>query len=419
MNEAIVMSPTPSDEDLDDSVPFRMNNRQSGALIASTIIGVGVLTLPRSTASYAAQNGWISALIGSVFAMLLLSLISTLVRRHPGMSMVGFTRQLLTPGRHKRIGLLLALPFLLSYALYWTSGTALVARIFGEVVTTTVLKRTPLEVIIGTMLITAFILVMHDIEVLVRVNEVLLPLIVIPLAIIGLSSLQSAQLVNLLPMFQVNWWGFLKGTALSTTSYLGFEMLMIFGAIGEQSGKPLRYHLLGVAVPGLVYSLIVFSGIAVFGVDELELLAWPTLELVKTTEVPGLILERLESAFLAVWVAAVFTTLGNLYYGTCTMLKEIMGLKHHRWIALALLPLFYWTSLQAPNVQVLFELMSRWDLFGLFNASVIPLFLLILSFMRRHGKETPHPENEANEDRAATAAAAALSDPPEMPMQKE
>jgi spore germination protein len=156
----------------------------------------------------------------------------------------------------------------------------------------------------------------------------------------------------------------------------------------QQSDKLLRANLAGIAIPGGIYALIVFSGIAVFGVDELKLLAWPTLELVKVTEVPGLILERMESAFLGVWVAAVFTTSGNLYCATTLLIQKMLGMsgkKSYRLIATILLPAFYWMSLLPQNIHALFQYQRFSGMLGGIVALVVPTLLLAVAMIRGKG----------------------------------
>ncbi|WP_199622332.1 GerAB/ArcD/ProY family transporter [Paenibacillus alkalitolerans] len=360
--------------------------RQSSSLVSSTIIGVGVLTLPRATTEYAKQSGWLSVVLGAICAMVAVAVITSLARRFPGKSIVAFSAEILSLGRNKTAGRVISFPFLLLYFAYWGFTTVIVARIFGEVVITTVLTETPLEVIITTMLLTSLVLIFQDVEVLARVNEILLPIIVIPVLIIALSSYQSAKLYNLFPMREgVDWMSFLTGIMYTSFSYLGFEVLTLFLAHTHSDRKLLRLNLLGIAIPGLVYTLIAFSGIAVFGVDELRLLAWPTLELVKVTEVPGLILERLESAFLGVWVAAVFTTTANLYYSSCLIIKQMLGFKGHRIIALVLFPAYYYISLLPQNIHSLFEYQTHLSFVGAIIALIIPLILLIVAVIRRKG----------------------------------
>ncbi|WP_186445900.1 GerAB/ArcD/ProY family transporter [Paenibacillus cremeus] len=357
--------------------------RQSGWLISSTIIGVGVLTLPRGSAHYAKESGWMSVVLGAILAMAVTAVITMLANRFPGQTLVSYASKLLGGAKSPWLGRLLSIPFILPFYLYWGFSTALVARVFGEVVITTVLPKTPLEVVIASMLIVSFVLVMHQVETLARVNEILLPLIVIPVLAIALSSYQSAKFENMFPMFDIDFLSFGKGVLSSATSYLGFEIMVIFLAYTGTSSKLMKSNMVGIIIPGVVYTLISISGLLVFGIDELELLAWPTLELVKTTHVPGLILERVESAFLGVWVAAVFTSVGNLFYSQALLVKEFFRLKDHRWIALAHLPVFYWLSLQPPNIQRMFDYQDKVSYLGAGAAVLVPVILLLISFIRR------------------------------------
>ncbi|MFX6540539.1 GerAB/ArcD/ProY family transporter, partial [Acinetobacter baumannii] len=63
----------------------------------------------------------------------------------------------------------------------------------------------------------------------------------------------------------------------------------------------------GMFLAGGIYVLTVVAVVAVFGPMETQNLLWPTLELAKTTALPANVLERLDAAFLSVWVTAVFT----------------------------------------------------------------------------------------------------------------
>ncbi len=365
--------------------------RQSSSIIASTIIGVGVLTLPRGAAEYAKQSGWFSIILGALVAMLAVTVITQLSRRFPYEGIADYGADIFAIGKGRAFGKIASIPLLLLYVASWGFSTVIVARMFGEVVITTVLTQTPLEVIISTMLLTAYILTLHGVETMARVNEMLLPLIVVPVLLIAISSFQSTRLYHLFPLHEgIDWGAFAMGVLMSSFAFLGFEVMTVFSAYVQQSDKLLRVNLAGIAIPGGIYTLIGFSGIAVFGVDELKLLAWPTLELVKVTEVPGLILERMESAFLGVWVAAVFTTSGNLYCATTLLIQKMLGLrgpKPYRLIATMLLPLFYWLSLLPQNIHALFEYQRLSGFLGGIAALVTPLLLLVVAALRgKRGK---------------------------------
>lgn len=375
---------------------YVITSRQSASIISSTIIGVGVLTLPRVTAEYSKEAGWISTILGALVAMLAIAVITKLWERFPGKNIVTYAPDILGTPKAPWVGRILSLPVCLGIIIFWALYTVVVARTFGEVVVTTVLTQTPLEIIILTMLATAMLLVMYDIEVVARVNEVLLPIIIFPVLLIGLSSFQSAKLENILPLFFLDWNSFFIGVLTSAYAYLGFEVMLIFFAYVQPGTQVMKANLIGIAIPGLIYTLITISGISVFGVEELRLLAWPTLELVKVTEVPGLILERMESAFLGVWVAAVFTTVGNLYYAISVMINQTLGIrsdKGRRIIAFLLLPLLYWLSLQPPNIHELFRYQGILGNIGGGIVFVLPLLLWLGALVRKKSsrEETSTP----------------------------
>jgi len=360
-----------------------ISERQSASMIASTMIGVGVITLPRVAVSSSNQTGWIGIVVGALVAMGLTWIITRLGIRFRGQSIALYAAELMAPTRRLLwLGKLLALPFLLMLLVYWGWASALVARMFGEMVSTTMLPTTPVEVIILTMLVAGFYLTMYAVEVLARVNEIMLPLIVIPILIIAVSSFQSGRLENLFPIFDMDWKMFFMSSTIMTASLLGYEVMLLFSAHAKSSPKLVKSNVFSISISGFLYVLIAIAGISVFGYEELKLLAWPTLELVKTTEVPGLVLERMESAFLAVWVTAVFTTLGNYYYATALLLKQILHLKSHRLISLLLLPAMYWISLRPNNLQQLFQTQTRIGWLGMAGALVLPLFFGLLGKLR-------------------------------------
>lgn len=366
---------------------MEISARQSACMIASTAIGAGVLSLPRSAAELANQSGWYAVLLSTVLAMAIVSVMTILIRRFPKASIIEFSRDILGIGNNRVVGYILSFPLLALLLLYWVACTVLSARLFGEVVVTTLLPTTPLEVIVGTMLFTGFFLTFYNVEVLARVNELFLPLIAVAVLLIAISSFQQAQSYRLFPLREDILWGelFLTVFQIFSTSLLGFEVMLLFSEYIRQSPNLVHSHVGGILIPGMLYTLITIAGIAVFGSEELGILMWPTLELVKMTEVPGLILERIESAFIGVWVAAVFTTTGNFYYAVCLMLKKLFRLKSQRLIGAALLPVFYWMSLQPRNIHVLFEYVRYVTLVGGIYIIGVPILLLVLAWVRKKG----------------------------------
>jgi spore germination protein len=362
---------------------------QQTSLIASTLIGVGVLTLPRTTSAKLYEAGWIAPLVGSFWVFLSVWMIAKLSNRFPGKTFIEYSPIVWGSPKNPRLGRWLSLPWVISYLLYLYLSTAIVARVFGEVVVTSVLLDTPLEVIIITMFLLAQMLCMHEVDVLARINELLFPLILFPVLVIAIASFQKAEWNNMLPLYRASGKALFEGIYETVYSFSGYEIMLIFYAYAHDNQSKVKAGFYGIGIATFVYTLIVLAGIVVFGFEELQRVSWPTLELVKTTQVPGLILERLESAFLAVWVAAVFTTVANVYYAFVYSLRQLFnkGIQFQRIIsALLFIPLFF-IALWPQNIVDIFRASSYLGIVSLYLNLGIPFLYLIVIFVRGMGSK--------------------------------
>lgn len=362
---------------------------QQTSLIASTLIGVGVLTLPRTTSAKLYEAGWIAPLVGSFWVFLSVWMIAKLSNRFPGKTFIEYSSIVWGSPKNPRLGKWLSLPWVISYLLYLYLSTAIVARVFGEVVVTSVLLDTPLEVIIITMFLLAQMLCMHEVDVLARINELLFPLILFPVLVIAIASFQKAEWNNMLPLYRASGKALFEGIYETVYSFSGYEIMLIFYAYAHDNQSKVKAGFYGIGIATFVYTLIVLAGIVVFGFEELQRVSWPTLELVKTTQVPGLILERLESAFLAVWVAAVFTTVANAYYALVYGLRQLFkkGIQFQRIIsALLFIPLFF-IALWPQNIVDIFRASSYLGIVSLYLNLGIPFLYLIVIFVRGMGSK--------------------------------
>lgn len=371
--------------------------QQSTSVIASTILGVGVLTLPRYTAE-AREAAWLVLILSGLLTLFAIYIITKLGQRFPNRTIVDYSAHILGSRRVAWIGKGLAAPISILFIVFWFVATAVITRTFGEVIVTTVLRNTPLEVIILTMLLATLCFIMFEVEVLARFNEILFPFIIVPGLFIAAVSFQNARIDNLLPLFTIDWATFLKSVFKTSAAYLGFSVIILFMAYSQDNGKIVKANLTGVGIPAFVYVIVNLAGLAVFGYEELNLLVWPTLELVKSVEFPGLILERVESLFLAIWVAAVYTTVGNLFYASCMATAQFLPFRRkdtaRRWIAVLFLPLLYIIALQPQNIFELFSWLEMIGYVGFFASYMLPLILYILALIRRKGRKTKQHESK-------------------------
>ncbi|HET7656830.1 MAG TPA: endospore germination permease [Bacillales bacterium] len=375
-------------EPKDPSTKFVVTPRQSSALIASTLIGAGVLTLPRSASGLTHQSAWIPTLFGGIIVFFIMWAITKLGLRFPGKTFIEYMGTLFGIKSSSHIGRWVTLPISLYYIALWFVIVAFSVRMFAEAIVDAVLPQTPLEVIIGTLLLATFFCLIVELEVIARFNELILPLVLIPVGVITILSFQNVQWVNLLPMFTMDIPTFLKGVMTQLFAYQGFSIMLLFMAFTQRNHN-VASTISGVAIPGITYVLITFSAVGVFGFEELQHLTWPTLELVKATNFSQFIFQRIESGFVAVWVVAVYTTVGNLLYAVCFSLAQLLPTKKEdkarKWIGACLLPIVFWVSLIPESEYDVFNWMTYLGYFGLI-AFAIPVLLYVLAVVTKKGK---------------------------------
>ncbi|MED1780316.1 endospore germination permease [Brevibacillus fortis] len=349
---------------------------QITSIMISSMIGVGILTIPRTSTMLLQQAGWIGPISGALIAGVAVTAIVYLGNQFPGLTFVEFMPRI--------FGSVIGTMCICLFILYQFFNAGITARVFGEVVVTSVLPDTPLEVIIVTLLLLVLFLCCHEIEVVARVNELLIPFLLLPSLLIPLVSFMNADWYNLLP-FHVESWTDVVKTGLDTyTLYTGYELLMVYFAFAIPGARLGVASITGMSFAFVVYMISVIAGISVFGYEELQRLIWPTLELVKVTQRTGWFLERFESAFLAIWVASVFTTIGNMFYATIFSLRQWFrkGIRFQRISAIVMMvPLFFF-SLIPQNIVELYSYLKHLTTMGYMVTIFIPILLAITQFMR-------------------------------------
>lgn len=119
----------------------KVTERQFSAIIINTVLGVGILTLPRAAVSFADQGGIISVILAVLIFLINLLIIIKLGLRFPDKTIFEYLQIILGNIIGRVIGLCIII--------YWLFSSAFVVRIFSELIVTAILPKTPLEVIMG------------------------------------------------------------------------------------------------------------------------------------------------------------------------------------------------------------------------------------------------------------------------------
>lgn len=361
--------------------PRNITMIQVSIIIFSTIVGVGVLALPRFATISGNTAAPLLTLGGSAFAFLSVWILALLGMRFPSNTIIIYSEKL--------IGKFPARCFSLLIILFFAILTALTAREFGEVVVTAVLKETPLEITVIVMLTLASLSTRYDITTFAYIHHFYFPFILFPaLLIIGLS-LKNAEFVHLLPITGLDKSHFGKGILTISALFQGSFVLSMVIPSMRNPKRTMKSVLWGFGMAAGLYLLIVIATLSVFGFEETQLMLWPLLELAKTTSLPANILERLDAAFLAVWVTAVFTTLLSTYFLTIHATGQLFRYRDHKMLSMFLLPFIFLLAMFPQNEFQLYNVIQTIGGIGLIITLGYPALLLITAWIRRKKEKMP------------------------------
>ncbi|MFW6389593.1 MAG: GerAB/ArcD/ProY family transporter [Halanaerobiales bacterium] len=359
----------------------KLTERQFAGIIANTLIGAGTLVLPRTVTATAGTGAWISVLIGGFLSIVVMMIIIKLGLRFPEETLMEYGAHI----TNKWIGGIIGFIF----CLYWIFLTGLVIRAFSSMLTSAVLLNTPIEMIIIAMILIIVYFTRHDIQVIGRINELYFVFIIIPILFGIFLALREINFIRLLPLTGgQGLLPLLRSGTNSFFSFLGFEIIILFIPSITTQKLSYNYGIKGIISPLIVYMILVLISVGVFGIEELQNLTWPTLELVKVTPFPGLVLERLEAVFIAFWVVAIFTTSGNLFYSSVIGLSQIFKIEEHKTLIFPLLPFVFFIAVYPDNI---FEVLDYMDILGRAGGVIIffipVIYYLIAVIANKRGDE--------------------------------
>ncbi|RFU66392.1 amino acid permease [Peribacillus saganii] len=355
--------------------PKKISEIQTAAVVISSIIGVGVLPLPLFAVKAGNTAAPIVTLIGITISLFALLIITKLGMTHPTKTIIGYSEEILGKWLARFCNIIVILFFALL--------TGLGAREFGAVVITAILRETPIEVTVIVMLLLAAITSRNDLNIFAYIHTFYLPVILSPVVIIVVLSLKNANFLYLQPLLGGDMGDMFKGSlTIAALCQWSFVLTIIIPSM-LQPKRAMKACTAGLLIAGVILFMLVVASLAVFGAEETKKLLWPTLELARTTSLPGNILQRLDVVFLAVWVTAVFTTLFSGYTFTCYALTGIFRLSDHKIFSFSLLPIIFLFSMLPGNLLQMYKTIEVVGRMGLILTIVYPCLLLVIDVIRR------------------------------------
>ncbi|WP_278279234.1 GerAB/ArcD/ProY family transporter [Syntrophomonas palmitatica] len=318
--------------------------------------------MPRGLVDAAGQTAWMALPIGALVPLLSLFMIERICRRVPGVNFIELNQRLLG----KTAGFIMVMLFIL-YIIVFES---IVIRTFADVTKIYMLPATPLWVILLLVAFSVYYVISKGSRVVARINELIFYILLITL-IIALVPLPMGDYNNLLPLWEIDPAGLMKGVLYSAFAFEGLEILLVIYSLVDKKERIIKAGLTAIGITLGVYIYIIILGILVFGLDLIKLLLWPGIYYYKTVSFTAF--PRLEFFLLAFWIGLGARPAFTMGFAASLSLSQLFNINDNRFhlVALAAVTAMFGLALIPGDIFAVFKI---WDYVGLVALAVSLLY---------------------------------------------
>ncbi len=352
---------------------------QLAIIVFVTCVGAQIMLTPREFIEKAGHGAWLSVLIGGVLFYGAVCLMLILAKQYPDDTLVEYA-----PRLFGKVGG--------SIVVYWFNMLFFlqVIQIFygmGKVISFYMFDRTPPEVIILALLALCTYCALQDFGTLLRIQQFMFFVAYSILILVWMTSMLNFQPEYLLPLWPVNIKAVINGGIFSWNMYAGYEcVLLLMPLVYQQVKLSSLVKIIGGSFGclSLLFLLIIVIIIGVMSVEGAKNLLYPALVVIRSVELPGTFIERLENYLLITWIPVVFDTLAAMMFFMGEVCMRHWHHADHRPWVLLLVPMIYVGSILLDNQQ-LYDMVSKFTLWiGLgFSFAVVPIALSLSWWQKR------------------------------------
>jgi spore germination protein KB len=354
----------------------KISSFQAVMLFAALFLGSIIVLNPAASAG---EDGWFSSLVGTFAGFLVFSIIAALAIIHPGKSLIGILIFCFGSRAGKIIGFI--------YVLYFVRLAGEISRNFCYYSNSVDLSETPiLFILICYMLLVVFI-VKIGLEVIGRLSEVLILVMVLIIAITLLSFFTDFHPDAFLPMFKS---GVVKPAVSGLNSAIlpfgeGIVALTILPNLNDRK-KTFKVTSLSVLVAGAIMFVVMTRDIMTLGVSVAARNVFPSEKVYRL--MLGIdVYPLLEISVIITGVLKV----SLVVYATAKSLAEIFSLKDFK-IFVAPIAIYDMANAMSLHYSLFTQLYWPENIVPLLDMPILlimPIIMLAISLIKKDSQKGP------------------------------
>lgn len=348
---------------------------QLTCMIFPAILATSILSVPSMTMHYAGHDMWISPIWGSLVGLAVIGIALELQRLYPDMTIIQASVQIAgwLPGKLIGLAFLLYLPHL----------CGMIIREYGEFIASSALPRTPLFVIMGTMVAVCAINVRLGIEVVGRTSQIFVPVLIVLLSLVFLLLTGELQPGELLPFMEKGLLPSIKGAIAPGTWFSEYTVLAFLLPYVSNKQNMTRKLLISVVITTAAMVASNLFCLLLIG-DLTDSFSFPVMIAARYITIADF-LQHIESVIIAVWIFGIFVKISVFLYILAVSAAEWCGLQSYKplVIPIAFLCLVYSYWVVSGQLDVTKMLGVSGNMYTIMFLLVLPAGIYLAALLRR------------------------------------
>lgn len=361
-----------------------LTDKQIGTLVYSTLVGYGIISLPKDITSYMGTTGWFSVILCGIIIIIFSIIIINIMTTFRGKNFYQISSLL--------VGEKITTVFCIVYSIYCYIFYVIIPKGYTEIIKVTSYSNTPFWFFEMLIYIVCIYAVIKGIKTIGRLSEIYALITFVGILGIGILVSFEGKIINLFPIFYIkNIGNLIGGMYQSFLPFLGIECLF-FMKYDKQNNKSKQYVISIIAIIILLYIFIIEVCISVLGTQ--EVIRYNNLVLTVLRSISSAYLEvstRLDGIFLILWTMKIILSCIIFGYGSALFLNLALKKKNSKYknkIIFILSLIAFLLGFLNVKISKLNSLLSvSTSIFGVFTAVLIPLSLFIIMKVKKYDKK--------------------------------
>lgn len=353
----------------------KITTTQTSIFITDSVLGAGILTLPRSVIESAqTPDVWLSVILGGIIVILVTMVMVKLSQQFPNKTVFQYAKRIVGTVPGGMVSLCLIIYFIII--------AGFEVRVFAEVTIYFLLEGTPIWAIVIPFIWVGAYICFGGINSIARVFQIIFPISILILVLSYFLSIRLFDIENLRPVLSEGLLPVFKGLKSTVLVFTGCEVIMMLVAHMQHPERAFKATFVGIGIPFVLYLMTVVVVIGGMSVDSVMNSTWPTIDLLRSFEIAGLIFERFEFPLLVIWMMQLFCNFTSFYYNASLGISQVFNVRIHP-VIFGLIPAIFITALLPERINEVFKLGDNIGNMGIVLFFLVPVLLSFILIVRK------------------------------------